>query len=73
MDVIYFCCAELECLMIADIAVNGQWLEIVIAGQVYGFGGTSLSVQVFAAMVSLVNAARKEAGKSVLGFINPAL
>ena len=35
--------------------------------------GTSASAPVFGGMVSLVNAARKAAGKSSLGWINPAL
>lgn len=35
--------------------------------------GTSASSPVFAGMVSLVNAARQAAGKSPLGWLNPAL
>jgi hypothetical protein len=35
--------------------------------------GSSVACPVIAGMVSLVNAKRKEVGKSLLGWINPAL
>ena len=38
-----------------------------------GIYGTSCSAPVFAAMLSLINSARLKAGKSTVGFVNPAL
>lgn len=56
-----------------DVSLLGS-NYIVVAGQyAQSVSGTSASAPVFAAMVSLVNAARKRAGKPSLGWINPAL
>ena len=35
--------------------------------------GTSVGTPIFAAMIALVNSARKEAGKGPVGFVNPVL
>ena len=46
---------------------------IYIGGSRVGVSGTSASCPAFAGMISLVNAQRMAAGKSSLGWINPAL
>lgn len=56
-----------------DVAAMGHNYAIVVGGQTYQGSGTSASTPVFGAMISLINAARIEAGKSSLGFLNPAL
>jgi len=56
-----------------DVAMAGLNYEVVIGGATYKVSGTSASAPVVAGMVSLVNAARLAAGKSPLGFINPAI
>lgn len=56
-----------------DIAMAGLNYEVVIGGKTYEVSGTSASSPVVAGMVSLVNAARMEAGKPPLGFLNTAL
>ena len=38
-----------------------------------GGGGTSASAPLFASVISLINNERLQAGKSSLGFVNPAL
>jgi tripeptidyl-peptidase-1 len=56
-----------------DVSMLGYNYEVVIAGKTYAVSGTSASAPVFAGVVSLVNAARLDAGKSALGFLNPSL
>jgi len=56
-----------------DIAMAGYNYEVVVGGATYEVSGTSASSPVVAGMVSLVNAARLSAGKSALGFLNPAI
>eukprot|EP00697_Spironema_sp_BW2_P015446 gnl/Spiro4/6300_TR3237_c0_g1_i1.p1 gnl/Spiro4/6300_TR3237_c0_g1~~gnl/Spiro4/6300_TR3237_c0_g1_i1.p1 ORF type:complete len:578 (+),score=194.89 gnl/Spiro4/6300_TR3237_c0_g1_i1:139-1872(+) len=56
-----------------DVAVMGHNYVIIDGGQKLIGSGTSASSPVFAAMVSLVNAARFQAGKKPLGFLNPVL
>ena len=56
-----------------DVSMAGYNYEVVIGGSTFSLSGTSASSPVFAGVVSLVNAARLEAGKSALGFVNPAL
>lgn len=46
---------------------------MIIGGQVYHISGTSASSPVVAGIFSLVNSARLAAGKSSLGWVNPAL
>eukprot|EP01041_Mallomonas_annulata_P009123 gene9123-18895_t len=56
-----------------DVSMPGYAYLIQIGGDQYGVSGTSASAPVFAGMVSLVNAGRLKAGKSALGWINPAI
>jgi tripeptidyl-peptidase-1 len=56
-----------------DVSALGINFEIVDGGQSLVESGTSASAPVFAAMLTLINAQRLHAGKSSLGFVNPAL
>lgn len=56
-----------------DVALSGFGYEVVIGESLYTVCGTSCSSPSVAAMASLVNAIRVEAGGSSLGFLNPAL
>lgn len=68
-----------------DVSALGYNYNIVIEGQDYPVAGTSASCPVVAgtyhchinlnilAMISLINDARISAGKSSVGFVNPAL
>ena len=56
-----------------DISFIGVWYDVIVQGQVINLFGTSASSPVFAAMLSLVNSARIDAGQSSVGFINPTL
>jgi len=57
----------------ADIAAIGDRILIWQGGQIGVSAGTSASTPIIAAIVALLNDARLQAGKSVLGFINPML
>lgn len=56
-----------------DISLQGAYYPVVINGTLTPVAGTSASTPVFAAMVSLINAARIEAGMNPVGWLNPAL
>ena len=56
-----------------DVSMAGLNYEVVVGGKTYQVSGTSASAPVVAGMVSLVNAARLDAGKSALGFLNPTI
>jgi tripeptidyl-peptidase-1 len=56
-----------------DISSLGYNYYVVIAGQDIRLSGTSASTPVTAALISLVNSQRIAAGKSSLGWFNPAL
>ncbi|KAJ6494306.1 subtilisin-like protein [Mycena sanguinolenta] len=56
-----------------DVAANGWPLVIGLGGNFIFTGGTSASAPIFASIVAAVNDARIAAGKSPVGFINPAL
>lgn len=56
-----------------DVAIAGNNFHIVVAGRNYVVSGTSASAPVFAAILTLVNNARLNAGKPSVGFVNPAL
>lgn len=56
-----------------DVAAMGHNYPIVVGGSTYAGSGTSASTPVVAGMVTLINAKRIMAGKSTLGFLNPAL
>ena len=54
-----------------DASAMGEGFEVVINGEPEPVGGTSASTPTFAAIVSLLNEARVQAGKNVLGHLNP--
>jgi subtilase family serine protease len=55
-----------------DVGALGTGYTLIVHGQVQpGVGGTSASAPVFAALVSLLNDARSQAGKPAMGFLNP--
>ncbi|KAJ6556244.1 subtilisin-like protein [Mycena capillaripes] len=56
-----------------DVAANGWPLVIAQNGGFVHSGGTSASAPIFASIIAAVNDARLAAGKSTVGFINPAL
>ncbi|KAJ7447974.1 subtilisin-like protein [Mycena latifolia] len=56
-----------------DVAANGWPLVIAEGGGFVKSGGTSASAPIFASVIAAVNDARIAAGKSTVGFINPAL
>ena len=58
---------------IPDVSLLGFNYDVIIGGSHLQESGTSASAPAFAAMVSLVNAARLRAGKGPIGFINPTL
>ncbi|KAF7346773.1 Subtilisin-like protein [Mycena sanguinolenta] len=56
-----------------DVAANGWGLVIVQNGGYALASGTSASAPIFASIIAAINDARIAAGKSPVGFINPAL
>ena len=56
-----------------DVSLIGHLYPILVGGEVNIKDGTSASTPVMAAILSLVNHARLSAGKSSVGFANPAL
>jgi tripeptidyl-peptidase-1 len=58
---------------IPDVSLLGRNYHIVVGGKPLYVSGTSASAPVFAAFVSLVNAARRLKGLSTIGFLNPTL
>ncbi|KAF2729636.1 tripeptidyl-peptidase-like protein [Polyplosphaeria fusca] len=54
-----------------DVAAQGSSFRVIDKGAQISVGGTSASAPVFASIVSLLNNARKTAGKPALGFLNP--
>eukprot|EP01034_Spumella_vulgaris_P031587 gene31587-39017_t len=56
-----------------DVSLIGVDYQVVIGGYMETIFGTSASAPVFAAFVSLVNAARLEMGLTTIGFLNPTL
>eukprot|EP01041_Mallomonas_annulata_P002197 gene2197-4272_t len=58
---------------IPDVSLAARCYRTVINGKDSLNFGTSASTPAFASMVALVNAARKKAGKSYVGWINPTL
>jgi tripeptidyl-peptidase-1 len=56
-----------------DVSMAGFNYEVIIGGKQYALSGTSASAPVVAGFVSLVNAARLQAGKKPLGFLNQAI
>jgi tripeptidyl-peptidase-1 len=56
-----------------DVAALGEGYQVVVGGVPTAVGGTSASSPCFAGLVSLLNEARKVAGKPPMGFLNPFL
>ncbi|KAI0787597.1 subtilisin-like protein [Fomes fomentarius] len=56
-----------------DVAANGWPIPTVVRGKFNLTGGTSASAPIFASLIVAVNDARLAAGKSPVGWINPAL
>jgi len=56
-----------------DVSLTGLNYEVVVGGKTLAVSGTSASSPTVGAFVSLVNAARLNAGKSALGFLNPSI
>ena len=56
-----------------DVSMPGNNVQIVLNNQWGGVDGTSASAPMFAGMVSLVNAYRKNIGKSTVGWMNPGI
>ncbi|KAJ6564007.1 subtilisin-like protein [Mycena capillaripes] len=56
-----------------DVSANGWPIVIAQIGGWVHSGGTSASTPIFASIIAAVNDARIAAGKSTVGFINPAL
>ncbi|KAH7907732.1 peptidase S8/S53 domain-containing protein [Hygrophoropsis aurantiaca] len=56
-----------------DLSANGANFVVVIDGNGFNVAGTSASTPVIGAILTLVNDARISAGKSPIGFINPAI
>ncbi|KAJ6575874.1 peptidase S8/S53 domain-containing protein [Mycena sp. CBHHK59/15] len=56
-----------------DLSANGANYVVAVQGQFYLVFGTSASAPVVGAILTLVNDARLNAGKSPIGFINPTI
>jgi len=56
-----------------DVAVLGHCFIECEGGEFFGVSGTSAASPTFAGMVTLINNMRLKAGKSALGWLNPAL
>ncbi|KAF7335380.1 Subtilisin-like protein [Mycena venus] len=56
-----------------DVATNGYPIVVAEKGRFLHTSGTSASAPIFAVLIAAVNDARIAAGKSPVGFINPAL
>ncbi|PNP37057.1 hypothetical protein TGAMA5MH_11028 [Trichoderma gamsii] len=56
-----------------DVAAVGDRQVVFTGGKWQLIGGTSLSSPVFASVITLINEARLEAGKSTLGYLHPVL
>ena len=54
-----------------DVALLGEGYQVFVNGQPTSVGGTSASTPAFAGMMSMLNDARLQAGKPVMGFLNP--
>lgn len=58
---------------IPDVSAVGDNIATFFEGRLSRSGGTSASTPVFASLVNRINEQRLNAGKSTLGFMNPAL
>ena len=57
----------------ADAVTVGHNLEVVLDSQIVAIDGTSASAPIFAGMITVLNDARMNAGKTPLGFITPLM
>ena len=58
---------------IPDVAAVGDNIVVFVGGKQTLIGGTSASCPVFASLLNRINEERLKAGKSTIGFANPAL
>ncbi len=58
---------------IPDVSALGEGYQIVVNQTTVTIGGTSAATPAFAALISLLNEARLQAGRPPLGFLNPWL
>ncbi|KAI1366909.1 peptidase S8/S53 domain-containing protein [Xylaria arbuscula] len=56
-----------------DVAAAADYVEIITLGSARAVSGTSISAPVFGSIIQLINSQRIDAGKPVLGFLNPWL
>jgi subtilase family serine protease len=56
-----------------DVSLIGVAYQVVLQGSTAYLYGTSASAPVFAAMISIINAARARSNLTSVGFVNPAL
>jgi len=56
-----------------DVSGLGDGYQVVTDGSTESVGGTSASTPMFASLVSLLNEARRKAGKPAMGYLNPFL
>ncbi|KAK0115982.1 hypothetical protein ONS95_013021 [Cadophora gregata] len=58
---------------IPDVSANGDNIPVFFGNDFSQSGGTSASAPIFASLINRINEQRLNAGKSTLGFLNPAL
>jgi len=56
-----------------DVALFSEDVLVIAGGGTLPVGGTSCAAPMFSAVIALINDARLNAGKTTLGFLNPAL
>ncbi|KAE9374533.1 aorsin [Stipitochalara longipes BDJ] len=56
-----------------DVAANGDNIAFYLNGDFQKAAGTSASTPIFASLINRINELRLNAGKSAVGFINPAI
>eukprot|EP01042_Synura_sphagnicola_P007113 gene7113-biopygen7482 len=56
-----------------DVSLAGNNYIIIVGGGIQVVSGTSASTPSVAGMITLINAARKAAGRATVGWLNPAL
>ncbi len=56
-----------------DVAANGDNIAFYLNGNFQTAAGTSASTPIFASLINRINELRLNAGKSAVGFLNPAL
>ena len=56
-----------------DVSALGEGYQVYVRNNVQSVGGTSASSPAFAGFVSLLNEARRKAGKPQMGYLNPFL